>query len=225
VTPDPASAKLTLRQVAVLAILLAEGRQVSNSELRERAGVALTGADRAGLTRLNLVEEHKVGNTYSFALTPTGWSTCPALLANQSLGKGAASGALVALIGAVHRGLQRDEVDPRSFFTAETPAVPAPAGPPVPAEALAPADLEAGIRAAYRSLAKQPADWVGLADLRDRLGDAPRVEVDAALRRIAVKAGVRLIPVANLKSLTVRDREAALRLGGEDNHAIAIEAR
>jgi hypothetical protein len=36
---------------------------------------------------------------------------------------------------------------------------------------------------------------------------------------------VRLIPVANLKSLTVRDREAALRLGGEDNHAIAIEAR
>ena len=35
--------------------------------------------------------------------------------------------------------------------------------------------------------------------------------------------GVQLIPVANLKSLTPADRDAALSLGGEDNHALSIE--
>ena len=43
------------------------------------------------------------------------------------------------------------------------------------------------------------------------------------LKWMAVQPGVRLIPVANLKSLSTRDREAALRFGGEENHAFAIE--
>ncbi|MEK8106042.1 hypothetical protein NKG94_14370 [Micromonospora sp. M12] len=33
---------------------------------------------------------------------------------------------------------------------------------------------------------------------------------------------VRIIPVANTKSLTARDRAAAVRIGNEDNHALAI---
>jgi len=274
---DPTPVKLSLNQVAVLAILMAEARELSNTDLRELAGVTLTGTDRTGLSRLKLVEERKVGNTYYFELSPAGWSTAAGLLAEQSLAKGltkgAATGALLALLGGVARGLAGQGHDPRAFFrgtpdprAASTPAAGTPADngpgmpagnaaePPTPNAADVPApnaagvpaengaaltvdpattapvaapvgDLEAGIRAAYRSLARQPADWVGLADLRERLGDAPRGEVDAALRRIAVKPGVRLIPIANLKSLTARDREAALRLGGEDNHALAIEAR
>jgi hypothetical protein len=238
---DPTPVKLSLNQVAVLAILMAEARELSNTDLRELAGVTLTGTDRTGLSRLKLVEERKVGNTYYFELSPAGWSTAAGLLAEQSLAKGltkgAATGALLALLGGVARGLAGQGHDPRAFFRGTPDPRPAPGvepdAMPRPASAVAdgPAgagpvvDLEAGIRAAYRSLARQPADWVGLADLRDRLGDAPRPEVDAALRRIAVKPGVRLIPIANFKSLTARDREAALRLGGEDNHALAIEAR
>lgn len=258
---DPTPVKLSLNQVAVLAILMAEARELSNTDLRELAGVTLTGTDRTGLSQLKLVEERKVGNTYYFELSPAGWSTAAGLLAEQSrakgLTKGAATGALLALLGGVARGLAGQGHDPQAFFRGTpdprpdsappasppaeqlvdrtaTPVAPVDdrtAAPVVPVDerTAAPAapvgDLEAGIRAAYRSLARQPADWVGLADLRERLGDAPRGEVDAALRRIAVKPGVRLIPIANLKSLTPRDREAALRLGGEDNHALAIEAR
>ena len=77
---------------------------------------------------------------------------------------------------------------------------------------------------AYQKLATEPAGWVSLADLRELLDDIPRPDQDAALKRVAVQAGVRLIPVANLKSLTSRDRAAAVRFGGEDNHALAIEA-
>ncbi|MBX6748942.1 MAG: hypothetical protein IRY85_04600 [Micromonosporaceae bacterium] len=83
--------------------------------------------------------------------------------------------------------------------------------------------VEQRIRAAYASLATEPAGWVSLADLRERLADIPRAELDTALKWMAVQPGVRLIPVANQKSLSTRDREAALRFGGEENHAFAIE--
>jgi len=83
--------------------------------------------------------------------------------------------------------------------------------------------VEQRIRAAYASLATEPAGWVSLADLRERLADIPRAELDTALKWMAVQPGVRLIPVANQKSLSMRDREAALRFGGEENHAFAIE--
>lgn len=85
-------------------------------------------------------------------------------------------------------------------------------------------DVETRIRAAYAALAREPAGWVSLADVRDVLDDIPRDEQDAGLRRVAIQPGVRLIPVANLKSLTTRDSAAAVRFGGEDNHALAIEA-
>lgn len=84
--------------------------------------------------------------------------------------------------------------------------------------------MEERIRAAYRELAKAPGTWVGLADLRDRLGDADRAVVDDALRAMLRRDGVRIIPVANSKSLTARDRAAAVRIGEEDNHTLSIGA-
>ena len=75
----------------------------------------------------------------------------------------------------------------------------------------------------YHRLAKEPGDWVGLAELRAGLPTAGRDAVDEALRRLAVSPDVRVIPIANLKSLTDDDRAAAIRLGGELKHAIAIE--
>lgn len=50
-----------------------------------------------------------------------------------------------------------------------------------------------------------------------------REDQDATLKRIAAQPDVRVIPVANLKSLTPEDRAAALHVGGEDKHAIKIE--
>ena len=80
------------------------------------------------------------------------------------------------------------------------------------------------MRGAYARLATQPAAWVTLADLRDALAGLSRSEVDGALRTLARQPGVQLIPVANLKSLEQRDKDAALRLGGDDNHVLSIEA-
>lgn len=93
-------------------------------------------------------------------------------------------------------------------------------------------EVENRIRAAYRDVlgSREPglAEWVGLADLRERLAGMSREEQDAALRRMLRTADyndpgrVRIIPIANTKALKPRDREAALHYGVEDLHAISF---
>jgi len=94
--------------------------------------------------------------------------------------------------------------------------------------------IENRIREAYRAAYQDahgstPDNYVGLAAIRDHLGESmSRKEVDAALQRMAIEAGgrrdgsVQIIPVENSRALTQADRDSALRMGGEDHHAIKI---
>lgn len=81
---------------------------------------------------------------------------------------------------------------------------------------------EKAIRNAYAKLAAKPGDWVSLADLRDQL-NIPRADVDIALKSLNRQSGVSLIPESEQSGLTQRDRDAALKLGGQMKHNIAIE--
>jgi hypothetical protein len=93
-------------------------------------------------------------------------------------------------------------------------------------------EVENRIRAAYRAIRSQPGqpEWVGLADLRDEVGDdIPRAELDRVLVEMARgggwanrESGFRMIPVANSKALQDRDRSAAVMMGGEPSHAISF---
>lgn len=66
--------------------------------------------------------------------------------------------------------------------------------------------------------------FLGLADLRNELGNLTREEQDAALRRLLRQPDVRLIPVANSKALEPRDWAAELRLSADNPvHAISID--
>lgn len=109
--------------------------------------------------------------------------------------------------------------------TAKTTATPAKKATPEPAPAAtrdgATSDEEQ-IFSAYRELASKPNEWIGLADLRDRLTGMDRADQDAALLALVRQPGVRIIPVANTKALDTRDREAAIRVGHENAHTIAI---
>jgi hypothetical protein len=212
--------KLSLTQIAVLSALMVEARELSNAELAEVAGAPLTGEDRIRLVTGGLVEERRVGRSYAFQLSPQGWTTGLSVLAEQAQGKGAAATTIRMLLHGLHRALEIRGVDARSFFAAADPGQqPATSVPPeLDADA-----IEDRIRTAYLKLATEPAGWVSLADLRELLDDIPRAELDTALKWMAVQPGVRLIPVANQKTLSTRDREAALRFGGEENHAFAIE--
>lgn len=149
------------------------------------------------------------------------------------------------------RGLQqraeylREAADEIEAFTppakAAKKAVPRKAGVAAPRKAAKAApdpqareiEVENRIRAAYvavlakRGRTARPGDtqWVGLADLRDELGEGTsRDEIDQALRRMAIDdPGVNLVPESNQKMLRPVDREAAVVLGEQPKHALSIE--
>jgi hypothetical protein len=66
---------------------------------------------------------------------------------------------------------------------------------------------------------------VRLGAVRDEVdGRLSRKDLDAELIRMADQPGVHLRAVVNQQTLTDADREAAVRLGGEDRHNLQIEA-
>ena len=209
---DDTLPRLTPTQMQALVVLMAEARELTNNELKELAGFTLTGADNAKLVKLGLVETDKSHRPYSHVLTDKGWHvarevhTIPA-----PKGSGSAIKSLLVVLANVHRSLDRLQVSHAEFFKRTAISVAEDAG-----------SVESAVRAAYAELAKTPGDWVGLAELRSRLSDIDRKTLDGTLLTMERQDGVRIVPVADTKNLSSQDRAAALRIGSQDNHTIAI---
>ncbi len=226
---------VTPTQLQALILLMAEARELTNNDLRDLAGFALTGADNTKLVKLGLVETDKSHRPYSHQLTDKGWHYVRELSrAEPPKRSSSAVRSFLVLLANVHRSLDRLQISQADFFkrsqpaasglaaTTELPAMAAQSVEPASQFAHGSTDAEAAIRAAYHDLASAPGGWVGLADLRDHLTHIHRSEFDGALRGMVRQSGVRIIPVANSKALQPRDRAAALRIGDEDNHALSI---
>ena len=76
----------------------------------------------------------------------------------------------------------------------------------------------------YEGLAAYPASPVRIADLRGMLlcGE-DQADVDAALLELSLIEGVMVWAQSDQANLTDADRAAAVQLGGEPRHSIAIE--
>ncbi|WP_089154665.1 hypothetical protein [Micromonospora sp. NBS 11-29] len=210
---------LTASESAILVVLMAEAREVLNTELRDRYNLDVRKPQRDKLTRLHYVASRKKGSTYALQLDDKGWVRMQSDLDFTLRGASALGAALTAL-----QSHLRDRVLARSGCAtlAELFAVTdVRASAPTPAAAPAGA-LEARIVSAYRALADEPGGWVGLRRLRPFLADVPRDDVDDALRRLSRDEGVTIAPESNQKTLTEADITAALRLGGQENHLLAI---
>ncbi|MFE5565932.1 hypothetical protein ACFQ68_13180 [Amycolatopsis japonica] len=77
------------------------------------------------------------------------------------------------------------------------------------------------VRDTIADLAPQPGGWVSLRRLRAALPAVPRETMDAVLREIDRHYGV-IAPEDNQKVLTDADRAAAIRIGGQDKHLVAL---
>ncbi|WP_236794614.1 hypothetical protein [Amycolatopsis sp. GM8] len=209
--------RLGHKQTAVVFTLMALAREVSNPELQAIVGFTLDGQDRRRLNELDLVASHKQGRSFAHELTERGWAWCEGELGQETppspRPRSVLSVALYVLLSGVDQYRRReglrlaDIFAPTSDVTAEE----------------TPEDIESRIRTAYRKLARSPRDWVGLAELRTELGGAPAQDVDAVLKELNRAGQVHLVPESNRKTLTPADREAAIRVGGEDNHLLSIE--
>jgi hypothetical protein len=198
---------LGVAQRAALLALMLEGREVSNPELKERRKLTIVGLDRRRLNELKLVESRQEGRSFRHELTERGWKWCfVEFHAEPPARAGSLERGLYGVLSAVVRLVDREQLALTDAFTPEAEE----------------ADLEARIREVYRDLADEPKAWVSLTDLRPRLGDAPRTEVDEVLRRMDGTPKVTIIPEANQRTLTPEDRAAAVRIGDEENHLISI---
>jgi hypothetical protein len=197
-------------EIAVMLALMAQATEVDNTELQARYGFSLTGEARRYLNDEKLVASRKAGRSFRHELTDTGWARCREELAAPTPPRaGAAGAALSAVLHGLDRYLNRAQLSLADVFC--------------PDQSTVDDEPEAVVRAAYAGAPRRPGGWVGLTELRARLGSMPRAVVDDTLIRMNRMPGVNLLPEENQKVLTDADRDAAVTLHGRPYHFLWIE--
>jgi hypothetical protein len=203
-------ADLTGTERAVLLVLMAEARPVPNPDLA-KLGPKLDKPGRDKLNRLGLIESHRNGGRFVHELTDRGWRLCRDIFPDGAPPRSTGPAkTLYTVLGALNRYLNRADLSLAEMFGTgdgdQTPAT-----------------IEDRVRRAYTSLTPRRGGWVSLSRLRTELADTSRAEVDAALHTLFRTPGVSLIPEENQKVLTAADRDAAIVIGDQNKHLIAIE--
>ncbi len=192
---------------AVLLVLMAESRPLPNPELIN-LGPKLDKPSRDKLNGLGLIESYTENRRFVHELTDKGWHLCRDIVAAGPPPKSTGPAkTLYTVLGSLNRYLTSADLSLADVF-----------GPTDAA-----ATTEDRIRRAYTDLASRPGGWVSLTNLRAALTDIDRSDVDEALRAISRTPGISLIPEENQKVLTTEDRDAAIMIGPEHKHLIAIE--
>lgn len=209
---------LTPSEGAILMVLMVEAREVLNTELRDRYGLDVRKPQRDKLVRLHYVASRRSGRTVALQLDDKGWVRMQSDFDFKARGAAAVGAALTAL----HASL-RDRLLARSGAANLAELF---AQSEMRAELFGQSEMRAGlgprVRTTYDALAQEPGAWVSLTRLRPFFADVPRADLDEALRELSRRDGVNIVPESNQKALTAADSEAALRLGGQENHLLAI---
>ena len=80
------------------------------------------------------------------------------------------------------------------------------------------------VREAIIKLERYPGDWVHIRDLRPILDGRglSRSAQDSHLKRLSRASRINIAPNSDRKSLTDRDHDAAIAIGGQWNHLIEL---
>ncbi|AOS64599.1 hypothetical protein TL08_19040 [Actinoalloteichus hymeniacidonis] len=232
--PLTTTVELSLPERAVLVALMNLVTEVSNPEIKARYGFVVEKKDRERLIALGLISaylDRSRKGAYVHELTEKGWRICHAELAAQApSGSHKAYRLMYDTNNHYAAFMKRANVAMADVFIPPPDDIDAPEpteNPSVNSQPIVSANngIPAPVRITetYTELATESGSWVSLTRLRAALDFLPRAEFDAALRELAAKPATQLIPEANQKTLTEADRAAAIHLGGEDKHLIAID--
>jgi hypothetical protein len=209
-------AELSSVDYAFLAILRAENRKISNNELNEIYGFRLVGKSLKRLLDARYIVTDKKKSPYEHVVAPAG---------DRALaGQGGVDD------DHVEKGEGRS-VREKQLWAGLVALQHLLAGLPATATATAtakeedPVDLDGRIRSAYGKLASTPGAWVDLTALRGQLADVPKADLDRALRAMLRDDDVRLEPEPFGHRVGDAERQAAVHIGGEDRHKLAIGSR
>ncbi|TDV38653.1 hypothetical protein [Actinophytocola oryzae] len=210
--------RLGTQHISALFALMGAAREITNTELQELAGFRIDGQLRRTLNERHLVTSTRQGNRpFVHELTDAGWKRCEAELAGERPeGSGHLGGAFYLVLDGIGRYLRRDNKILADVFQPD-------AGEGDPGPTQSDPVTDATIATLYRQLADKQGDWVRLAQLRPLLNGADRTDVDKLLKTMSKAGRAHLAPNPDRKSVTTADREAAIRIGGEDNHLLVVE--
>jgi hypothetical protein len=203
--------ELSVRERAAMFALLGAARKVSNPQLRELVGFSLDGKERRNLNERKLVESEKHGRAFAHELSDKGWKWCEDELAAGPLNHGSrAERAHYLVFGMFAQYLNACGLRLADIASARQ-------------EAHDDVDVTDRVEDGYRALAPADGAFVKLRELRARLADIARPDLDAVLTALFTSQRINLVPQSNQQALTDADRESALRIGGESKHLISIE--
>jgi hypothetical protein len=210
---------LSGRERAALFALLSQARKVPNQELKELIGFPLVGPERRRLNNRKYVESEKQGRSFAHELTDAGWRWCAEELAAGPAGRETSlERAHYLVFGVFARYMSANELSLAEVFSNSSD--PRRDDRPAVGDGM---DMAARVEAGYRALAPASGEFVKLLDLRLRLADIARGDLDSVLALMFTKQRINLIPESHQQSLSTADRESALRIGGEYKHLISID--
>ncbi|WP_422773802.1 hypothetical protein ACN28C_13450 [Plantactinospora sp. WMMC1484] len=205
-----ADAELTPVQRFVLVTLMIKASALPNTYFDKVAGISLKRPYRNDLRDRGFITVTE--KPLVLELTERGWAAAIGELGAAAPARaGSAGGALYVALQFLRELLDHLKVAPAELFTLRL------AGRDLAAESTALSSTEESIRKAYGEVGR-PGDYVRLAEVRSAL----RAEVDAALVRMNREPDVQIIPNSQQGDLTDEDRAAAVRIGNQDRHLIAI---
>ncbi|GAA3342859.1 hypothetical protein GCM10020358_39390 [Amorphoplanes nipponensis] len=213
--------RLKLVETCALLILLKEGQEIANADLKNERGLELKRDSRERLVKRGLVEVRKEGQRLFLNLSDEGWRTALEVIGSEPPPRAGFAGATIyAQVDAVRRYLQASHLALSDFYAPPGDVEPAPATGTEPTTD----EVVAQIRKAYDGIAQAPGDAVKLVRIRAALpGDISVARVDEALTVMNRGADVRIFAEANQKTLTDADRAAAVTIGNQDKHLIVIK--
>jgi hypothetical protein len=190
----------------VLIALMIHVSEASNPDLHNRYGLTIKKTDRDQLSDEKLITWRKGARQAIFhELTDKGWARAREELTSEPPAKASPAWRLqYATLRSLDRVMQKLDYQLADVFVLEESA-------------------EDGIRRVYGELAEQPGDLVNLEKVRGRLAGISRAEVDAALVDLNRRKQIHLDPDPNRRVLSDEARAAAISVGGEDMHLIAIK--
>jgi hypothetical protein len=207
------AAELTAVDYAYLVILKAEDRLISNNEMHELYQVRLKSPDFERLNAYGYVDTMTKPRPYRHIITESGKK---ALIEPLTIDQ-----------GELKEGDRRSAGERQLFWAAMVAQQKLMTRPPVREKGAAAmagktADLDGRIRAVYTKLAGAPGEYVNLTEVRPLLDDVSKAELDKALVRMLDAPDVRLEPEPFGHRIGAEQRGAAVHIGGEDRHKLAI---
>lgn len=211
--------QLTQRErLLLLALMVHEPpTDVTNNDLKLSYGIDMKPDQRTRLTEagyLAAIRSRAPGKPYLYELTALGRERAVKELSGSADPKATINlRVLYALLNAVHQFLDRNHLPAGAIFAADK---------------LGSGSVELdnevieAVTKQYGNLAEEPASWVPLRSLREALSTVGRGELDDALRLLYSRRLIRLTSEANRRAITEADEAAALSIGGDKVHWMAI---